>query len=376
MLLLYFSLHNQKYHIAATRFIFFVSIALVVLSGLRHKGVGNDTYAYMMIYDNLRDITWSEVFEDFIRRFVAPMGNDEKDPGMLILIKILHFLQLDSRAYLFVVSSMVMIPLGRFVYNNSKKLETVLFTYFFYVSLFYAYLPNSAIRQSVAFSFVLWAYLLFQKNNLYLGILVIVIGALFHKSSLISLVIIPLLYVRNVKFWYIMSLLPFLFFLIFQETAVNFLVDGNEIYSGYGTGGYYTGNNQGKPFLVILLISAFFYLGWISCSKLEKTEMGIKTNLLIFGCALTFVLIPVVWVNPTALRIISYFAPCMAIIVGAVFSRIKWGRILFLFLLIVFLYKSISSMDNYRFMWQKMELHERYAEVIDVRKVYNNFIIT
>lgn len=359
---LYYSLHKYSYEYSAKRFIVFISIILIALSGLRHEGVGNDTYAYMIIYDNSGNVTWNYVFEDFIKRFISPTGNDDKDPGMLCFMKILHTLNLNSRFFLFIVSSMLIIPLGIFIYKNSDNFKSVLFSYFFYISLFYGYLPNSAIRQTIALSFVLWAYLLIL-NKKRKGIFFIIIGALFHKSALVSLILMPLLYLKNIKLWYKVSFIPFLIILIFQEQVAYFLVDGNEVYSGYGTGLYYSDNNQSKPFFVIVLMSLLYFFVWIYLMEIKGDFIDKKLQLMVYGCALTFVLTPLVLVNPTALRIISYFAPCMAIIVGYAFQKIRWGKIYFTLLLLAFMYKSFSNINAYRFMWQKMELHERYSDL-------------
>ena len=124
--------------------------------------------------------------------------------------------------------------------------------------------------------------------------------------------------------------------------------------------------------MIILLIAFFYFLGWIYLNKINKSAMSKQQQILLLGCAYTFMLVPLVWVNPSALRVISYFGPCMAIVVGSCISNLKEMKLLFPLLLLVFFYKSISQSDNYNFMWEKMELHERYAEYVPVNNEDNS----
>lgn len=370
MLLLYYNLRNKNYESGAKTFIFVVSVLLILLSGLRHEGVGNDTYAYMMKFESNCDMSWEYVLNDFFRRYFSPGGGDEKDPGYLVLVKIMHILHINFRVYLFLIATIFIVPLGMFIYRNSTNLRTVLFSYSFYMILFYGYLPNSAIRQSLALSFVLWAYLSLMNNKSFVSISLIVVGSMFHKSALVSLLVIPFLYSKNIQIVYKWILLPFVGILIFPDAVAQFLVDGNEIYSGYSTSEYYSSARQGRPYMIILLITFFYFLGWIYLRMFKKSLVSKQLRLLFLGCAYTFMLVPLIWVDPSAIRIISYFGLCMAIIVGRMCSQVSM-KPLFPLLLAFFFYKSITD-NSYRFMWQKMQLHERFAEYIPVNSEKNS----
>lgn len=372
MLLLYYNLRNKNYESGAKTFIFIVSVLLILLSGLRHEGVGNDTYAYIMNYENNADLSWKGVFDHYFIRFFSPADNGEKDPGYLVFVKMMHTLHLNSRFYLFVIAVILITPLGFFIYHNSSNLKTVLFSYSFYLILFYGYLPNSAVRQSLALSFILWAYLLLMKNKLITCICLITIGSMFHKSALITLTIIPFLYTKNIQAIYKWILLPFVGILMFPEAVAQFLVSENEIYLGYSSGTFYSSAGYSRPYMIILLITFFYFLGWIYLNKINRYAISKQQQILFLGCAYTFMLIPLIWVNPSALRIISYFGPCMAIVVGSCISKLKEMKLLFPLLILVFFYKSISQSDNYHFMWEKMEMHDRYAEYIPVNSEENS----
>ena len=49
-IVLYLIFKNQDFATGNKKYIIWMTIALTLVSGLRHEGVGNDTYAYMMMY--------------------------------------------------------------------------------------------------------------------------------------------------------------------------------------------------------------------------------------------------------------------------------------------------------------------------------------
>ena len=360
MLLLYYKLCNKKYELGSRVFITIMCIVLILLSGLRHEGVGIDTLSYLRNFENNANLSWADVFDNFFTRFFFPSVDNSKDPGYFVFLKLLHTFHINKRIFLFIIATLTIVPFGIFTYQNSKNLKTVLFAFGFYLTLFYGYLPNSAIRQSLALSFILWAYLFLCNKKIFKGVCLIVVGATFHKTALIVLVLIPILYLKNIQKVYKCILLPFIVTLMFPETIAQLLVGSNEVYSGYSDGSYYENNQGSKPYVIILLITLFYIIGWVYIRKLTMTFIKQRMKLLFLGCALTFMLIPLIWSDPAAIRVISYFAPCMGIIVGASLSYNKEIRFLFPLLFAAFLYRSISVNDNYFFMWQMMELHERY----------------
>ena len=192
---------------------------------------------------------------------------------------------------------------------------------------------------------------------------------MFHKSALIVLALIPFLYMNNIRIFYRLSLIPFAIVLMYPETIAEFLVADNEIYLSYGEGTYYLNNAVGKPYMIILLISFFYVLGWIFIELLDVELMTQEMKLLSLGCAFTFMLTPLIWSNPAALRVVSYFGLCMAIFVGYSITEVRSLSIFLPLLFFVFCYHSISKNDNYHFMWENMKLPERYVEYLPNKNV-------
>ena len=146
------------------KYVYFITFLLILFSGIRHEAVGNDTYGYMKNFDDLALRPWSDIFSNFWDLYLNP-GSQGKDPGELVIIKACSHLLPNSRVFLFFVAIVLLIPIGMFVYRNSDTLRTPCFFYVFYITMFYPYLPNSAVRQSFALAILMAGYMLLQKYS-------------------------------------------------------------------------------------------------------------------------------------------------------------------------------------------------------------------
>ena len=226
---------------------------------------------------------------------------------------------------------------------------------------FWGYLPNSAIRQSLAISVVLIGYTFLQEKRFLYFTFWVVLGTLVHKSAIIVLFLIPMFYFLNAKKFYKYSFILFGLGLVFSSQMAMLFMNQNEIYDGYLSGGYYVRANSSKPIMVILLILCLYVIGWLGLSKNTKND---DDKLKYFGASLVLSLLPLIWVNPSLIRVIGYFSAFMGIVVGESFNKIRYGSLIRKGVIVVFLYQSLSNIDSYKFMWEYMELHERYGQII------------
>jgi transmembrane protein EpsG len=340
-----------------------MTVALTVVSGLRHEGVGNDTFAYMQAYESSDIKEWRFLMDNFVDNYLSPTNNEAKDPGYKIFTKILYHFLPSGRLYLFVVALMYLIPFGFFIRKYSKNLPTTLFAYTFYLSLFWSYLPNSAIRQSITIGAVLLGYICLYNRKWILYIIVVLLGSLFHKSGLIVLGLLPLLYYVNAKIFFKYTIVLFFLSLMFIDHIALLFIDQSDIYNNYLGGEYYGGTNGGRPIMVILLFFGLFIIALMGLRKVDIKDDAQK--LLLFGTSLSLIFLPLIWVNPSLIRIIGYFAPLMGIMVGESFDKINMGSFLRKIIITLFLYHSLSSFNSFKMMWQYMELHDRYGQKME-----------
>ena len=363
-IVLYLIFKNQDFATGNKKYIIWMTIALTVVSGLRHEGVGNDTYAYMMMYENTGTDSWSYLLDNFWGNYLHPVDNSVKDPGYKIFSKLLYLIFPDSRLYLFVVALMCLVPMGLFIRKYSKNLQTTLFAHAFYLTLFWRYLPNSAIRQSITIGVVLLGYICLCDRKWIYYILLVFFGSLFHKSGLIVLSLLPLLYYVNAKGFFKCSFVLFFLSLMFSDQVAFVFIDQSDIYNNYLVGDYYGGVNESRPIMVIILFLGLYVITFMGLQRYKVENESQK--LLLIGTSLSMIFLPLIWVNPSLIRIVGYFAPFMGIMVGESFDRINMGRLIRNAVIVLFLYHSLSSFNSFKMMWQHMELHDRYGQKTEV----------
>lgn len=357
IVLLYLFTKTKSSKRSIRNYITLITIILIVISGLRHEAVGNDTYAYLMHYDEIASASWHEVTANFWDLYLSP-SVDGKDPGERVLIKFFTCILPNSRWFLFVVAFLLLIPLGVLVYRNSKTLETPCFFYVFYITLFYHYLPNSGIRQSLALSFLLVGYLLLQKDKVKWFLLFLFISTLIHKSCLIAIAMLFIYYIKHTKAMYYLGIVLFCLMLFVYRYVGAFLSMQSDVYAGYGMGTYY-GEGTATPYMVILMILGLYLLGMLGMAK-DQNAYG--NRLLYGGSVLTLIFVVLVRLDPNLIRVTAYFGPWMGLMVPVVLKlwRPKEYKIYFILLLLIFITKAVISPDSYHFLWQEMELDGRY----------------
>lgn len=357
-LLLFYIISKGNYKNPVKTYIVLITIALILISGLRHEGVGNDTYAVMLKFEDYGNQSWKDIWGNFMLKYLSPITGF-KDPGEDVFDKLLSYIVPNSRIYLFVVACIFLSSLGLFVYKHANSLFSVLFTYSFFVTLFYQYIPNSSLRQTMALAILLFAYGQLENKKVLYCILLIALASTFHRSSLIALSLIPLSYIGSVRKLYIGSLLLFFFVLVNYQWVGGILGATSEVYGNYLGNTYY--NNVSRPYMVILLIAGLYLIGFL----FSKHDENIYDNrMFYYASAFTLCLVPLVWIDPSALRLISYFGIYMGLLVGNVYVRNTNAEQYLKLVILVFLIRAIASNDNYHFMWQEMQLHDRYGYVM------------
>lgn len=353
--LLYHFINSKHYHNKQKVYIQLCTVILILISGLRHESVGNDTFASMKNFERAINMSWSDVFSDFWLRYLHPNTDWGKDPAEYILYKCLSLVTHDSRIFLFLIAALVLIPVGYFIYKFSNNLVATMFTYVFFTVLLYQYVPNSAVRQPIAMASYLLSLVFLKDKKYFYFVILLLLGSLFHKSVLIGIFILPFVFFNNIRKSYKLSLLIFLIVLLFYNEIGHILVGDNEIYGSYLQDSYYASVGS-RPINVILLFVMFYILGFFYMkSDTEQKEHSFEY----YGTCLALIFIPLIWIDPSMLRIIAYFALFVPLFLGRL-SANSHQRMIFLSIIIIVLMLKSFSESKYGFMWQDMQLHDRY----------------
>lgn len=153
---------------------------MVLVSGLRSYYLGSgDTSRYADMFFN-----YSHLSYDNIIKYV------ERDPIYHIFTIFLHkVIGLDFQGVLLVIAAIYVFAYDRLVYKESPNL---LISYILLYAMGFFTFSMHGVRQSLAIACTMLAYFPLKEKKLMQFIIIVLLGACFHKSALIFLVTYPL----------------------------------------------------------------------------------------------------------------------------------------------------------------------------------------
>ncbi len=169
-----------------------VAVQWILISGLRHISVGDDTITYSGAFERAQEMTWSEVFRlnwDYIFH-----GLDVKDPGYILLEKFFQIFSGNYRAFLFFIAILFTAALAMWVYKNSAM---PCLSFVIYSTLFYSFYSITGHRQTIATAIiVLFGYQYVKERKLLKFLILSFIAFMIHKSAV---VFIPYYFIANIE---------------------------------------------------------------------------------------------------------------------------------------------------------------------------------
>lgn len=337
-------------------YVFFVSIILILQSGLRNLAVGADTYAYSLIFNEISSFwSWDEIWQNFIRVYVLGQG---KDPGYALLQKIFQFFLNDYRFFLISVSILFFYSLGIFIYDNTSTILQVTLAYLLYLALFYEFYSITGIRQTIAGALCLISFRYVKTQQIVKFLLCIGIAFMIHKTALFF---IPFYFISqlNPRRIYLPILLIFPFLMIFRNRIVAIIAstsDDSRVtqyfvdqYDGAGT----------YVFTSLIILVALW--GFINLKKLTSDR---RNHAAINAISLALSLTPLTWFDPNLMRLVMYYSIFLLIFIPTSIDVARIPRKLRMavigFTIIFTSYFAIYKNQNYGFFWQEMKLGAHY----------------
>lgn len=262
------------------------AIGIVTLVSAVRYQVGTDYMNYYEIYDNINSygaFSWNELIQ----------GEIYKDP-MWTLLNLLFSVFKDNG--FFVMVAAISIFQNVVVYYIIKKHVTpnywplALFVYLF--NPYFYVLDQSMLRQGLAISLCMLAFLVFSKKKLWLSILLIVMGWLTHSSALIMLCIIPILFwkMENTKPLAYIFTVSFVLFFIFRESLDAFLSpflaveDFDILYEKY------LGRDTSSSFGIIFILNTIPFLIFVKALFKGEIEEPVQKQMLFLSCIGTLII--------------------------------------------------------------------------------------
>lgn len=283
------------------RLIVLLSAFFLLVVGLRHREIGNDTWNYintfnrysMLSFRSLSGFKWYDEIGYFF--------------SMILFGK----LGLTWQYYAVFMAALYIIPLMLLIYEET---DNAFFAFtIFIMSGMWTY-PMSTMRQAAAIGFVVLAYK--NKDSLIKSIILVLIGATFHISALIALLYLVIVHVpltrKNSIIWVVIGM-------IIAVLAIGPARDiFFQIMGFFGRDRYVLDESTGgwlqELFFVLTILLGLFV---VQDYEDERYVNSLK------GIYLAAVLLPIVRINPTLFRAYSYFSLYQIVFVPLLLHKIS-----------------------------------------------------
>lgn len=326
-------------------FIYIIAFVLVLQSALRHVGVGPDTYAYYLNFEEVKYMSWRDVFDNF--RVVYVLG-EGKDAGYPLLVRCFQVLCKSYRIYLFFIAIFFFFSLSSVLRRYLYTYDDVLVSVFVYLMLFYSFFSITGIRQTLAVGSSMLAFLSLQDKKWIKYIFLTLVAILIHKSAAI-LLIFPILIQFKAKTIALGSIALFPVSVIYRSQLIATFREIAE-YDVYETA------TPIKLMMLFFLLSIWIYYNLYK-NNFSKNELDIVKLF-----AITFSWIPLLGWDSLFMREILYFSIYFVILIPVCVkkqSNRMRGIVRLCFVIFCIIMYLISS-DEYRLFWQFMELPLNY----------------
>lgn len=344
---------SNGYDQARKRLAIFSALLLILQSGLRHVGVGPDTYQYMINFNDRITWSWHQVFQNFIDVYQFGEG---KDAGYTALVKLFSLLSSDYQLFLLFVAMIVFIPMVRFVYKNTTRMEDIWFALFLYMTLFYSFFSVTGTRQAIATGVCLWSVEYIKEKKLLPFLICIIIAASVHKSALIFL---PFYWIAKLRFPRtifigMICLFPVMVYLGNAFTLQLAIISGSENYLGYAEQETVGAHNL-ILFYFIMSIAGFLRY-W------NKKEWMNSKSYIFNAISLGIFFLPLTLNSANLVRVVQYYSIFLLTFIGYVMeptNRNKNAILINIFrftLIVVLTYKLLTTPAEYAFFWQNMAI--------------------
>ncbi len=312
----------------------------ILISGLRGMTVSKDMYTYKIKFYETLKTEWKDIFDNFYFVYIEGEG---KDPGYDIFTKIIQLFTQDYQVFLFICASIFFIGMAIWIFKYSEypMLSMIIFD-----SFLYSFFALTGIRQTLATVLVVFIGSKYIKENNFKKFLILsLIAYTLHKSSLTVLVFYFISKIPINRKYIVGVLLLFPILFILRDPYFNIIgrIVGYEYDEFENTGAYmFT-----FLYLMVVLVSLIF-LPWI---KEKCHNYQLYFNAIFMG----MILIPLVFVNPAAMRAVQYFSLYLMLYIPEFVKTFEVkirGPIYTLLATILLLATNAFERTDYTFFWQ------------------------
>lgn len=228
-----------------------------ILAAFRSVNIGNDTQAYIEIYNKFKSFSFINIFQ-YTGRY---------ELGYLLLNKLVSFISLQPQTILIVTSFLIL--LGYYKFIQKYSLIPWLSIYLFFTLGFWGNTMNT-IRKELSIVILLVAFHFIIRQKLLPFLITIMIATLFHSTAIIFIIAYPLASMKFNKKLVMMVMSGSIACFVLFPLLLKILFTIFPQYSYY-IGGVYLNGNIRMASILGLLIGIMILLFGRVYSSYDKT---------------------------------------------------------------------------------------------------------
>lgn len=271
IILLWLLIHGQKndQRISWERCCGIICVILLVLvAALRGSEVGTDTQNYMKDYFRVKNLTYEAV--------IAMHSNNH---GYYLLSKVFADMGFSVQIWFGFVELLFVGVVTKLILRFSKD---VALSYIMFLGLEYYAFSLAGLKQTLSMVFVLAAFLYLYESKYIRFFVCMIIGAFFHVTCLVFLLVIGVSMLKRSKILYFILTVTFAVCAVFYSEILHWIMElwGNEQYSGYLEEASEYSPTVLIVQLLVLLASFIYYRQY---SKRDEKEANMLYGLTFLG---------------------------------------------------------------------------------------------
>lgn len=351
---LYFMFRNNKHKgNPKLKIVVIMTLLLSICSAIRKDFRDSDTYQYKLGYEQIETGQKEFTFQDYTNILSNDSEMERRDPGYDLLCKLCSFV-MSFRIFLFFVALLLISAIGYLIFHYVEDLSGYIIAYAYYTSLFYHYLPNSAVRQTIAMGMLLWAYILwYDKTKKLLPILLVLVASTIHKSVLLGLLPFILQYMPKLSQIPKLTVFGWIAMLIAGQSFSVYFASllGSDTYMDYALSSYY--DSASKPYMFIIQIFCIYVISLFSRQNFKDFS---KIEKLIFTTFyLGVIASPIILVSPSQIRGAAYYTIFGVAFIPNIVSRVDKTKKSIIYILLIGLILGrplLLGIEPFYFFWE------------------------
>ena len=328
-------------------YLYFLWVLLVFESGSRGLSVGDDTLGYSVAFENIKKVSWIEIFQGFNK---SGQGYDFRDPAYNLFQKIFQVFSSDFRVYLYFIAILFFTSLIYFLHKNTYKLYELILASTIYCALFYPFFSITGIRQTITTSVALYCTKYIKEKKILKFTIPIVLVSYIHSSVLVFLPFYYLSNFKNVRRNLALALTAFPVIMLFRNNLAVLFATGT-VYENYLTDLSGKGTFTFTSLIIIIIAGSYFFID-------QMHRVYRYYNVYYNAMIMALVFVPLTWVNSNAMRVVQYFSIYMMVFIPKIIEvatsySIKLKRVTYLFCILVLFYLIFKTSKPYVFFWNE-----------------------